>query len=191
MDVDRCSEPGARSSDRVSDVTRSDDKGFYAMYAARRQDGAVLVEFALVLVPLLFLVFGFLQFGLALNAKIDSTHLSAEGARYVAVNQNPGLSQPTPMTMEDYIRSRGDISSVQNATVKICYPTNPETGTAGKVGDPVKVTVNPTSQAPFVGTLPLVGSLTTLTLPTLAVSSNTTMRLEQLPTNVPQSVGCP
>jgi Flp pilus assembly protein TadG len=158
------------------------------MKAAGRQDGAVMVEFALVLVPLLFLVFGFLQFGLAMNAKIDATHLSAEGARYVAVNQNPGAPGTS---MQDYIRNQGDVASVRNGTVTICYPTNSVTGTSAKVGDPVRVKVTPTSQTAFSGTLPLIGAVGGLALPTLAVSSDTTMRLEAVPADIPQAGPCP
>jgi hypothetical protein len=153
------------------------------MQATRREDGAVLVELALVLVPLLFLVFGFLQFGMAMNAKIDSTHLTAEGARYIAVNQNPGLSESPATTMQDYIRSRADTPYLKDtAQVCISYPTNPETGTSGKVGDPVKVALDITYLKLF-NTLPMG-----LALPDLPVTSEATMRLEALPTKVPS--GC-
>ncbi len=154
------------------------------MQAPRSEQGAVLVEFALVLAPLLLLVFGFLQFGLAMNAKIDSTHLTAEGARYVVVNQNPGLTDPdiTPKTLQNYIRSRADTTALKTATVCISYPQNPETSTSGKVGDPVRVTIGPVSYGPFVGTL---GGRT---LPTAPVTSEATMRLEALPTKIP--AGC-
>jgi Flp pilus assembly protein TadG len=154
------------------------------MQEKRGEHGAVMVEFALVLVPLVFLVFGFLKFGIAMNAKIDGTHLSAEGARYIAVNQNPAVS---PQTMESYIRSKGDTAAMQAATVKIGYPINPATGTSCKIGDPVKVTVAPAAFGSFVpGALP--GGLT---LPAISVSSDTTMRLEAPPTNIPATPGEP
>ena len=100
------------------------------MQATRRQEGAVLVEFALVLLPLLMLIFGFLQFGIALNAKIDATHLTAEGARYIAVNQNPGTSESPATSMQNYIRGRADTDYLKIATVCIEYPTNPATSTS-------------------------------------------------------------
>jgi Flp pilus assembly protein TadG len=159
------------------------------MQATQRQDGAVLVEFALVLVPLLLLIIGFLQFGLAMNAKIDSTHLTAEGARYIAVAQNPGLSQTPATSMQDYIRNRADTPALKTATVCITYPNNPETGTSGNVGDPVKVTIGPLAYAPFgVGTLP--GPVGPITLPTPNVQSEATMRLEAAgaPAKIP--AGC-
>jgi Flp pilus assembly protein TadG len=153
------------------------------MRAGRKESGAVLVEFALVLVPLSLLIFGFLQFGLAMNAKIDSTHLTAEGARYIAVNQNPGAAATPAVTMQSYIRNRADTAPLKSATVCITYPTNPETGTSGQVGDPVKVEIGPVSYTPFIATLP--GGFT---LPTADVKSEATMRLEAIPTNVP--AGC-
>ena len=155
------------------------------MYAARRDDGVVLVEFALVLPFLVLLLLGFLQFGIATNAKIDATHLTAEGARYVVVNQNPGLSEPSPTTMQNYIRSRADTSFLKLATVCISYPNNPETSTSGKVGDPVRVTLSHAySILPFVNTR----NVRFLAFTNVTVTSEATMRLEALPTKVP--AGC-
>jgi Flp pilus assembly protein TadG len=160
----------------------------HPMQAARRQDGAVMVEFALVCPLLLFLVIGFLQYGIAMNAKIDSTHLTAEGARYIAVNQNPGLSDPllSPKTMQNYIRSRADTSALKAAQVCISYPVNPETSTSGKVGDPVLVTMQ---KAYGVAETSGLGALLASTLPvTIQVHSEATMRLEALPVKIP--AGC-
>jgi len=155
-----------------------------SMKATRREDGVVLVEFALVLIPLLLLTLGFLQFGMAMNAKIDATHLTAEGARYVAVNQNPGLSESPATSMENYIRSRGDTDDIkQKAKVCISYPTNSETSTSGRVGDPVLVTLTYDHEI-----VPGVGNLLKPTKTTLNVRSEATMRLEALPVNVPE--GC-
>ena len=149
------------------------------MQAARKEKGAMLVEFALVLPLLLLLLLGFLQFGLAMNAKIDSTHLTAMGARYVVVNQNPAADGAT---LQDYIRDRVNTSYLETASICVSYPLNAETGTAGKVGDPVKVEILPVSIDPFVGTL------NGLTLPSPSVGGETTMRLETLPTKF--SAGC-
>lgn len=147
-----------------------------------------MVEFALVLVPLLLLVVGFLQLGLAMNAKIDSTHLTAEGARYVAVNQNPGLTDPDidPKTMENYIRNRAGTDALKEAKVCIEYPPNPVTNTSGRIGDPVRVTMSrPYGLDESSGIASLAGG----SLPTsVTVSSETTMRLEALPTKIP--AGC-
>lgn len=148
------------------------------MKAGRGEEGAVLVEFALVLFPLLLLVAGFLQFGLAMNAKIDATQLTAEGARYAAVQQNPGGTS-TPLA--DYIQSHGDTGFIQTAKVCISYPVNAATGTQAKVGDPVKVTLGPLNYSllPIVG-----GSIGSPAVTSVPVSSEATMRLEAVPSGI-------
>lgn len=141
------------------------------MPTARKEDGAVLVEFAIVAPVLLLLVIGMLQFGLVLNAWIDETHLTSSGARYAAVNQNPDPS----MTLPDYIKSQADTADLRD-TAKVCvaYPTNPDTSTAGEVGDPVEVTMSYDYQL-----LPLIGGIA------LNVKGAATMRLEAVPADIP------
>lgn len=51
----------------------------------RRDDGTALVEFSIVMVLLLLLVFGIINFGLFLSFKQDVTRAAAEGARVGAV----------------------------------------------------------------------------------------------------------
>lgn len=145
------------------------------MKAAHREEGAVLVEFALVLFPLLLIVAGFLQFGLAMNAKMDATQMTAEAARYAAVQQNPGGSA---VSLANYIQGTGDTNFIQTAKVCISYPINAATGTSGKVGDPVKVTLGPLNYSllPIVG-----GSLGSPAVTSIPVTSEATMRLEAVP----------
>ncbi len=157
------------------------------MPTARKEDGAVLVEFALVLPFLLLAIFGFLFIGLATNAKIDSTHLTAEGARYITVNQNPALTVPDTaceatgvQTMQRYIKCRGDTVDLRtNAEVCIAYPVD----SVGKVGDPVRVRMR--YYAPLI---PLLASLGSGSPAKIKVTSEATMRLEAVPTSVP--AGC-
>jgi Flp pilus assembly protein TadG len=52
---------------------------------ASRDRGAAAVEFALLLPLLLFLVFGIIDFGRALNAQITLTQAAREGARLAAL----------------------------------------------------------------------------------------------------------
>jgi Flp pilus assembly protein TadG len=155
-----------------------------SMQVRHREDGAVLVEFALVLVPLLLLAFGFLQLGIAMNAKIDATHLTAEGARYIAVNQKPDPD----LSLPDYIRSRGDTSDLkEKAEICVEYPSNPETSTSGQVGDPVRVTLT-YQYGPLV---PLVGDSLPGDPTTLDVESEATMRLEAIPDKIPAGCSTP
>ena len=51
----------------------------------RDEDGAAAVEFALLLPLLVLLLFGMIQFGLALNARIQATNAAREAARMAVV----------------------------------------------------------------------------------------------------------
>jgi len=142
--------------------------------------GVSLVEFALVLPLLLVLLLGMLDFGKAFNYWIDSTHLANEGARWAAVNKNPGLG-----SLQNYVQQQADTpelkgggtSSLPNPLqVCISFPS----GTAN-VGDPVHVTASLT-----YNWLPFLGSRVGITSTTISGSS--TMRLEAKPTNY--GAGC-
>ncbi len=146
----------------------------------RSENGAALVEFALVLPILVLLLFSMLDFGKAFNYWIDETHLANEGARWAVVNKNPGGS-----SLQQYIQSQattpelrnGGTASVPNAAeVCISFPN----GTSN-VGDPVRVTVSVD-----YNWLPFLGNNTGITQTTLTASS--TMRLEALPSNF--TAGC-
>lgn len=71
---------------------------------ASGDSGAALVEFALVSVPLILLVFGIIYFGLLLSFKQDMTRAAAEGARAGAVAVPVGVN-PTPA---DYVAAALD-----------------------------------------------------------------------------------
>jgi Flp pilus assembly protein TadG len=149
------------------------------MPAATKEDGAVLVEFALVVPLLLLLVIGMMQFGILLNAKISETQLTASAARYAAVNQNPG----DPDALVDYIKSRAGTNDLKNnAQVCLEYPTG-ETGTSGEPGDPVKVTMTYTYDL-----VPFLGNALTPDVASITVTGDATMRLEAIPDNNP--AGC-
>jgi Flp pilus assembly protein TadG len=135
------------------------------------ESGQALVELVIVLPLLLLLLFGIAEFGLALNAANDETHLASEVARYAAVNQNPAAKG----TLAEWAISQADTNFLQsNGQVSICFPK----GTAN-VGDPVQVTV----KAPMHW-LPI------LELGETTISGTATMRLEAPPT-VDSAEPCP
>lgn len=145
------------------------------MPAASREQGAVMVEFALILFPLVLLVVGMLQFGIILNAKIDQTHIASSGARYAAVDQNPGA----PGILPDYLKARADTGDMRKyAKLCIDYPLNTNSGTFGQPGDPVRVTMSYDYDL-----LPLLGPPASIT-----IKGDATMRLETVPDNVAE--GC-
>jgi Flp pilus assembly protein TadG len=51
----------------------------------KREDGAALVEFAIVLSLLVLILFGIIEFGRAYNAQVTLTHASREGVRVLAI----------------------------------------------------------------------------------------------------------
>ena len=136
-----------------------------------RDSGVALVEFALI-APVLFLVlFAILDFGRALNYWQDSTHLTAEGARYAAVNKNPGTGG---QTLQQYLQAQADSAELKNGSNSVTTPLKirvsfPNGGTPA-VGDPVKVT------ACFkFKWLPILNLVET------KITADSTMRLETAP----------
>jgi Flp pilus assembly protein TadG len=144
------------------------------------EDGVALVEFALVLPILALLLFSMLDMGKAFNYWIDETHLANEGARFAAVNRNPGGG-----SLQQYIQQQATTAELRNggtasvpdpARVCISFPN----GTSN-VGDPVLVTVSATYRW-----LPFLSGQLGIAQSTITGSSH--MRLEALPTNY--SAGC-
>ena len=69
--------------------------------ARRRQDresGQAMVEFALILFPLLLLVAGIIQFGIGLNYWLDMKRIANQGARWAAVNGGRAVSARMPQS---------------------------------------------------------------------------------------------
>lgn len=145
--------------------------------------GQALVEFALVLPLLLLLIFGMLDFGKAFNYWSDATHLTAEGARFAAVNRKPDPADARSLQLQ--ILDQADTAELRNgggssvtAPAEVCveFPNN-----AQAFGDPVKVSMTFTyTFIPFIGNT--VGFLTR------TVSATSVMRIEAPPTNY--SAGC-
>ena len=134
-------------------------------FAARNQ-GAAVVEFAVLAPVLLLILLGILDFGRAMNYKNDATHLASEGARFAIVNRNPGVGSGT---LQEWIRSQADTEELKNeAQVCIDFP-----GTL-QVGQPVTVTVKfGFTWLNFIGHALGTGGST--------FASSSTMRLEQTP----------
>lgn len=135
----------------------------------RAEEGQTVVEFALILFPLLLLVVGIIQFGIAINFWQDQQRLAAAGARVAVVNC-AAASWCTP-TLEDYLEVQ-TLSNGNTPQATVCFES--KTGNLGtaRVGDSITVSL----EAPF-DLVPLFG-FTGITL-----SARTTMRLEQNATN--------
>src|SRR5215211_656311 len=108
---------------------------------SRDDKGVALVEFALVLPLLLLLVIGMMDFGKAINYWIDESHLAAEGARFAAVDKNPGPEA----TLQLSLQQQADTAELRDANVCIAFPNG------AVVGEPVEVTVRYSySWLPFI-----------------------------------------
>jgi len=143
------------------------------LQSIRSESGAALAEFTLVLPMLLLLVLGALDLGKAYNYWIDETHLAHTGARYAAVDKNPGDGA----TLQESIKQRANTSELEGA-LQVCirYPNGPV------VGEPVEVEVRSTYHflAFIAGELSIA--------PDKELRATSTMRLERPPSNV--GAGC-
>jgi TadE-like protein len=147
---------------------------FLDQRSTRNEAGAALVEFVLVLPLLLVLLLGMLDLGKAFNYWIDETHLAHEGARFAAVNKNPGPGT----SLQESIKSQADSDELKG-TLQVCisFPG----GGGAVVGEPVEVKV--TSNYTFLGFIADRLDVTNKT-----ITSTSVMRLERPPTNL--SAGC-
>ena len=113
------------------------------------QRGAAAVEFALVLPILLLLVMGIIEFGLIFNSQISLTNAAREGARVMAIHNDPAVAKSAAIAAAPSVVNPAISSG--NITV------SPSTCAAGST---VTVTIhyNATLLTGFFGvTLPLTG----------------------------------
>jgi Flp pilus assembly protein TadG len=147
----------------------------------RREEGQALAEFALVLPLLVLVLFSMIHFGKAFNYWNTATHITAEGARYAAVNSKPFPADVTSLQGQllaqahtDELRNGGPGADAVKtpATVCIDFPSG-----AATRGAPVRVTMTFTySWLPLIGGALGTGSST--------ITSSSIMRLETAPTTL-------
>jgi Flp pilus assembly protein TadG len=147
----------------------------------RAESGQAIVEFALVLFPLLLVIVGIVTFGRAMNYDEQATHLTNEAARYAAVDQVPAGASGT---LGQWVRSQADSSELQNGTgavqglptVCVSFPN----GTSN-IGDPVQVAMSFAFR--WVSFLKISPASTT-------IKRTTTMRIEVPPSGSFFASGC-
>ena len=151
------------------------------------ESGQAMVEFALILFPLLIIVAGVIQFGIGLNFWLDSNRIANQGARMAVVNHWPGCDRlaaggsctstawnctgaPPPNTqLQRYLLCQATSEGLRNnAVVTVCWPNDCDATNDGKAGSPVRVRVQ--SDFTFV---PI------LEIGTITLRGDATMRLEQ------------
>jgi len=149
----------------------------------RDESGQAIVEFALVLPVLILILFAMIHFGKAINYWNDATHLTAEAARFAAVDRKPDPGNGDSLQLQ--IKNQGDTaelrgggtpSMAQPAQVCVDFPNG-----SSNPGDPVRVQMTFT-----YAWLPLIGNRVGAAQST--ISSSTVMRLEAAPTKY--TAGC-
>lgn len=134
--------------------------------AARREEGASAVEFALVALVLVTLLLGITQFGFTLFQYLEIVHAAREGARWASLGVQPG--------------SVGDPDSVLGRTAAAAPGLNPGLGNGNiavseeSVGGVGAVTVTVTYDSPIFA--PLIGALADGDV--LHLQSSATLRME-------------
>lgn len=141
------------------------------------EQGQAMVEFALVVPLLVLILVSVMYYGRAFNYWNDETHLTAEAARFAAVNRKP---DPTSgLSLQQQIKAQADAADLRGATAQVCI-TFPN-GTSNQ-GDPVRVAMTfPFSWIPLISAKN--GGVASTTL-----SASTVMRLEAQPTTF--TAGC-
>ena len=109
----------------------------------QRDRGAAAVEFALVLPLLLLLVLGILEFGRVFNIQISLSNAAREGARHMAVHDDPGDAADAAVLAAPALNpliSTGQVTitpttcaDLENGTVEVTidYPVQLMTGWFG------------------------------------------------------------
>ena len=87
---------------------------------AHGEGGVAAVEFAILLPVLVILLFGFIQFGIAFNTKIQATNGAREGARMVVVGVDSW--DDVSGSGKDFwqlVQERAGVSSISNCSVQV------------------------------------------------------------------------
>jgi Flp pilus assembly protein TadG len=147
-----------------------------------RESGQAMVEFALILFPLLTLVAGIIYFGIGLNYWLDMNRIANQGARWAVVNNWPPECQRTDTTctqqpaacngvartkvkLQDTLKCMAITKGLQDGvTVDICYPAG-----TNNAGDPVRVRLRQPYTFFFLDSIGIT------------LTAKATMRLEQPP----------
>jgi Flp pilus assembly protein TadG len=170
-----------------------------SLHRLRAERGQALVELALALPVLMFIIFGAIELARGVNYWLDANHVANEGARWAAVNRLPSYTTvvgnqniaattaPQGADLRNYLGNELDQVSFPTSGRQVCVTLNPST--SPQIGDDVSVKVT------LSWPLPLITSISGLfglspSRTSIPIHGDSTMRLEQLPSYL--SVGsCP
>ena len=84
--------------------------------AQRDEEGAAAVEFAFLLPLLVLLLFGFIQFGIALNTRIQATNAAREAARLAVIGIDD-WDDVGGLEFWEGVRQRAGVGEISNCTL--------------------------------------------------------------------------
>jgi Flp pilus assembly protein TadG len=137
----------------------------------RTEEGAALVEFAVLAPLLILLLFGIIEFAWLFSQNLDARHGAREGARIAAVDEfvdTDSSGAVSPAETAQQVCTRMDSAAISGAGGTLITTTR--TGTT--VGSDITVTVDSPPQS-------LTGLFTSFIPSTLRLVATTTIRLEQ------------
>jgi Flp pilus assembly pilin Flp len=81
------------------------------------EDGAAAVEFALLLPLLVLLLFGFIQFGVAFNTRIQATNAAREAARMAVVGIDDWDDLGGGLSFWQVVKQEGGLGTITDCTL--------------------------------------------------------------------------
>jgi Flp pilus assembly protein TadG len=145
----------------------------------RREDGQALVELAFVLPLVLLLLFGIIDFGLALNTENSDTNLAnitARTASLLGTTTYAVCGTQTETTINLYVDCEAAASGISTTNLSVCAGATPTTGVTLAVGTPLSVEVRS-----VFGWLKILSGEVGSSL-TTTIGGGATMRIEQVGT---------
>jgi len=125
-----------------------------------RERGAAAVEFALILIPLLVLLLGIIEFGYIFNQQLTVTNAAREGARVLAITKDSAQAISAAGSAASSLNGTPAISivavcptdgSAGDAKVSLTIPMTTITGIEGIVPGFPEITLSATGVTPCGG----------------------------------------
>ena len=167
------------------------------------QHGTAMVEMALVMPILLLIVLGIVDFGRVMNYWNNVNQIASDGARFAAVNSNPGTtSAPAFPDFRQWLRAQAETGELrdgvvaggtpadcpdatnstcsQSVTSKLNVCVDSPTGQPLTVGNPIRIRVESSyNLIPLVDHLPFLTEDQDETFGSVAIKGEAVMRLER------------